>query len=156
MRRKNTWDAGKTAALLMLMLACVAVGYFLGRNTVSPGFDTVVITEYSAPEQQLALTSPENAVQTVPVRTEPELLEPEEKEEVSSPDSGETGLVDVNTAGQDELETLPGIGPKLAGRIIAYREEYGPFTSAEELLGVKGIGEKLLEKIRSRIVVGGF
>lgn len=156
MRRKNTWDAGKTAALLMLMLACVAVGYFLGRNTVSPDFDTVVITEYSAPEQQLALTSPENAVQTVPVRAKPELLDPEEKEEISNPDSGETGLVDVNTAGQDELETLPGIGPKLAGRIIAYREEYGPFTSAEELLGVKGIGEKLLEKIRSRIVVGGF
>ena len=47
--------------------------------------------------------------------------------------------VDVNTAGLDELDTLDGIGPALAQRIIDYREEHGPFSSLEELLEVKAV-----------------
>ena len=66
-----------------------------------------------------------------------------------------TPPVDVNTAGVDELDTLYGIGPALAQRIIDYREEHGPFNSLEELLEVKGIGEATLEKFRDRAVAGG-
>ena len=62
--------------------------------------------------------------------------------------------VDVNTAGLAELETLDGIGPVLAQRIIDYREENGPFTSLDELLEVKGIGEATLEGFRNRAVAG--
>lgn len=62
--------------------------------------------------------------------------------------------VDVNTAGVDELDTLDGIGPALAQRIIDYREEHGPFSSLEELLEVKGIGEATLEGFRDHAVVG--
>ena len=62
--------------------------------------------------------------------------------------------VDVNTAGLDELDTLDGIGPALAQRIIDYREEHGPFSSLEELLEVKGIGEATLEGFRDHAVVG--
>ena len=65
-----------------------------------------------------------------------------------------TPPVDVNTAGVDELDTLYGIGPALAQRIIDYREEHGPFNSLEELLEVKGIGEATLEKFRDRAVAG--
>ena len=61
--------------------------------------------------------------------------------------------VNVNTATAEELDVLPGIGPALAGRIIAYREEHGPFTAAEDLLAVSGIGESVLDGLRDQIVL---
>ena len=61
--------------------------------------------------------------------------------------------VNINTAAAEELDVLPGIGPALAGRIIAYREEHGPFTVVEDLLEVSGIGEKVLDGLRDQIVL---
>ena len=61
--------------------------------------------------------------------------------------------VNLNTAGMEELDTLPGIGPVLAERIIQYREEHGPFASVEELDEVKGIGASVLENIGDRATV---
>jgi competence protein ComEA len=55
--------------------------------------------------------------------------------------------IDVNLCNRLELEHLPGIGPKLAERIIASRTEDGPFASAKDLMRVKGIGPKLLAKM---------
>ncbi|MCC6802164.1 MAG: helix-hairpin-helix domain-containing protein [Anaerolineae bacterium] len=60
---------------------------------------------------------------------------------------GSTALVHVNRATQTELETLPGIGPALAGRIIAYREAHGAFTSLQSLTEVSGIGERTIEQL---------
>lgn len=70
-----------------------------------------------------------------------------------TPDENSEGLVDINTASAEELCTLDGIGEVIAGRIIEYRGENGPFTSVDELINVKGIGEKKLEDIRDRICV---
>ena len=63
--------------------------------------------------------------------------------------------VDLNTADEAELDTLPGIGEALAGRIIAYREANGPFETVEELLEVSGIGEKKLADLDGWITVNG-
>lgn len=60
-------------------------------------------------------------------------------------------LVPINTASEEELEKLTGIGPALAKEIISYRNEHGAFSCAEELLGVKGIGEAKLEDFREEI-----
>lgn len=62
-------------------------------------------------------------------------------------------LIDINKAGAATLESLPGIGPKLAGEIIRHREERGRFSSVEDLLSVKGIGEKKLSAIRDLVTV---
>lgn len=61
--------------------------------------------------------------------------------------------VNINTADQGTLETLPGIGPTKASAIITYRTTNGNFSSAEELTKVKGIGKKLVAKIQDQIEV---
>lgn len=63
------------------------------------------------------------------------------------------GLLDLNNADQAALETLPRIGPALAQRIIEWREQNGRFRSVDDLLGVPGIGEKLLAGIREQVRV---
>ena len=63
--------------------------------------------------------------------------------------------LNINTATAEELEALPGVGPVLAARIIAYREENGGFRSPEELTKVDGMGSKTLEEIWDLITVGG-
>ena len=57
-------------------------------------------------------------------------------------------VVNINTATLDQLQTLPGIGPVLAQRIIDYRKTNGPFSSVEDLIKIKGIGEKTLAKLK--------
>lgn len=61
--------------------------------------------------------------------------------------------VNINTATQNELDSLPGIGPALAQRIIDYREENGNFNAIEDLQNVKGIGDSKYEDIKDKIVV---
>jgi competence protein ComEA len=62
--------------------------------------------------------------------------------------------VDVNTASAEELaESLTGVGEKIAAEIVRHREENGPFESVDDLLEVKGIGEKLLEKNQDLILL---
>ncbi len=61
--------------------------------------------------------------------------------------------VNINTASWEELTALDGIGDVLAKRIVAYREQNGPFSSAEELMEISGIGEKKFQAIREQITV---
>ncbi len=65
----------------------------------------------------------------------------------------QSGLVNINTAEEEQLQTLPGIGPALAERIIAYREENGGFRYLYELTNVKGIGSKTFEALQELITL---
>ena len=67
--------------------------------------------------------------------------------------AGADGTVNLNTADQAALETLPRIGPALAQRIIDWRDENGRFRSVDDLLAVPGIGEKLLAGVREKVTV---
>jgi competence protein ComEA len=64
-----------------------------------------------------------------------------------------TKPIDLNTATAAQLETLPGIGPATAQRIVEYREKNGGFKKIEELMNVRGIGEKSFLKIKDLITV---
>lgn len=66
----------------------------------------------------------------------------------------DTDLVNINTATSFELETLPGIGPTIAQKIIEYREQNGPFLSTEDIINVPGIGPGTYERIKGLITVG--
>lgn len=61
--------------------------------------------------------------------------------------------ININTASVAELEKLPGIGPGIAERIVAYRQEHGLFRRAEHLMMVRGISERKFREIRSRLTV---
>lgn len=62
-----------------------------------------------------------------------------------------TSLVNINTATQTELETLPGIGPSIALKIINYRKENGKFSNVEELKNVNGIGDNKFEAMKKYV-----
>lgn len=63
--------------------------------------------------------------------------------------------LDINTANAHQLQYIPGIGPELAQRIIAYRDANGPFQSVAELTKVEGIDMTILEKLLDYIYAGG-
>jgi len=65
-----------------------------------------------------------------------------------------TAKVNINTASIEQLTTLPGVGPKLAARIVEYRQKSGTFRSPQELMNVKGVGEKNFAKIEAWLTVG--
>lgn len=88
------------------------------------------------------------AARAAPVTVEAETVVPQE---AFMPD---VSPLDLNAASAEELAGLPGIGEVLAGRIVEYRREHGPFGTVEDLAKVSGIGEKKLTELEGRITVG--
>jgi competence protein ComEA len=68
--------------------------------------------------------------------------------------SAPAGIVNINTASVAELEALPGVGPKTAARIIEYRQKNGPFKKVEDIMNVRGLGEKNFLKLKEQLTVG--
>ncbi|NMB89257.1 MAG: helix-hairpin-helix domain-containing protein [Chloroflexi bacterium] len=85
-------------------------------------------------------------------------LKPDDSTGPQASEASEAHIVyplDLNAASQNELESLPGIGPQKAMEIIAFRQANGPFATVEGLLDVPGIGPATLENIRPQITVTG-
>jgi competence ComEA-like helix-hairpin-helix protein len=64
----------------------------------------------------------------------------------------QASAIDINTASSQELQRLPGVGNVIAERIVAHREQYGPFRRAEHLLMVRGISDRKFRQLRAMIV----
>jgi len=62
--------------------------------------------------------------------------------------------INLNTASAEQLTALPGVGEKLAARIVEYRQKSGSFKSVQELMNVKGVGEKNLARIQGYLTLG--
>lgn len=71
----------------------------------------------------------------------------------NQPKAGNT-KINLNTATVTELQTLPRIGPKVAQRIVDYRTQNGPFKKVEDIMKVRGVGEKVFNQIKDLITVG--
>ena len=81
-----------------------------------------------------------NAVEVPPEKEKPEISQAQE-------------LIDINSATAKEFERLPGIGPQIAGRIVAYREKNGAFKRVDDITKVRGIGPKTLERLRQHLTM---
>lgn len=123
---RQNWLLTVTAVFLAFTL-----GLFLGRNHSRGGVSV------SVPAAMLS----------APAQTEP-------ADAATQPTQGYSFPLNINSASEDQLQSLPGIGPVLARRIVAYREENGGFSQLEELMLVEGIGEKRLEEILEYITIG--
>ena len=107
-------------------------------------------TDAMEKETETAAENSSHAIQDSEDETENGTVKEQVKELVSEKKSGK---ININTANSEELQSLKGIGPSTASSIIAYREEYGGFSSIEEIMNVKRIGEKTFAKIKDRISV---
>lgn len=87
--------------------------------------------------------SPSQAKSVKSNRTKPVLTT-----QIASKKSTAPKVVNLNSANQEELESIPGVGPTLAKNILDYRSENGPFKSVEDLQEVSGIGEKKFAKMK--------
>lgn len=65
----------------------------------------------------------------------------------------QSAMININSASKSQLMSLPGIGKSKANAIIEYREQHGEFTSTQSLTNVKGIGDRMLEKLKGKITV---
>jgi competence protein ComEA len=72
----------------------------------------------------------------------------------ASAKTASTAIVNINTATAAEFEALPGVGPKTAARIVEFRQKNGPFKKVEELMNVRGVGEKNFLKLKAQLTLG--
>ncbi len=92
-------------------------------------------------------TLAESSVQAAPI-----VVEPQTRTDTTLDVGGE--LININTADQEALDSLPGIGPSTAADILAYREANGPFAAIESIMDVPGIGPAKFDEIKALITVG--
>lgn len=75
------------------------------------------------------------------------------KETTATTSATNPNAININTADATKLDELPRVGPAIAKRIVAHREEHGGFKKLEELMNVKGIGPKTFEKLKEKITL---
>ena len=133
-----------------LLLCCAGfllfgLGPYFGRTTGG-----TVLYQRPAAASSVAAEAPE-APEAPETPEAPE--EPDAPEETATEPEGMASRVNLNTADAAALESLPGIGPALAQRIIDYRMANGPFQTTAEIQDVRGIGAGIYEKIKDSITV---
>ncbi|WP_026689175.1 helix-hairpin-helix domain-containing protein [Alteribacter aurantiacus] len=107
-----------------------------------------MVSEADEDRVNLAQRLQDEMVVYIPVKGEEGILEVSQGGQSSASD-----LININTATQQELETLPGIGPSKAQAILSYVQEHGPFSQVDDITNVPGIGAKSFETLETLIRV---
>ncbi len=140
--RKVVW----TAVILTVILSVFTIGFAAGRRPEREG----VVLISSVSEMDTISSADPSAAQSI--SESKAVSEPEEDTSEQIPDTVQFPI-NLNTATAEELIAVPGIGEVTAGRILKYRAQIGRFESVDELLEVKGIGEKKLASMREYLSV---
>lgn len=124
--------SGYEKVILLITCGCLIAfsGWFLNQKNVDTPYQVVIIQNEREDQQ----------VQEYRENDWPESLLPGER-------------ININTAQEEDLQRLPGVGEKLAKEIVLYREKYGRFRYVDELIYVSGFGEAALERLREYISV---
>ncbi len=145
-------EAQRRALTGLLLLWAAVLGYQIVKQVLFPpppfnfSHSDSLFQHYRDSLLAGSATSPRSALEDSTARTTP--FQPKRH---WSKESAADVPIDVNTADAATLTRLPRIGPAIARRIVAYRKTHGPFKTVDELLNVRGIGPKTLERIRPRI-----
>jgi len=128
-----------------LLAGAIALMLFMGwRSQESPSPNVLVESPEEAPSPPVASAGPS----TVPTRVAQAATVVTSVRSHVKPASLGRARVDPNRATMEDLQTLPGIGPVLARRVVDRRTSHGPYRRLEDLLEVKGIGKKRLDQLR--------
>jgi len=141
--KRQLGRAEKIVLAVMAVAVLFTLGFFAGRSSRSGG--AVTVQTQKSPEASASQTQDTGQTAESPSASETTADE--------SPASSDA-LININTATAAELETLPGIGAVMAGRIIDFRETYGDFKLTDEITDVNGIGDATFENIKDLITVG--
>lgn len=118
--------------------------------------DEMVIIIYSKEEIKEYEKTKEKQEQTLEICTKDEIKNDaclDSSETTTDQEQSPTGLININTATKEQLQTLPRIGQSKAEEIIRYREENGPFEKVEDIKNVSGIGESIFDQIKDSITI---
>ncbi len=125
----------------------IASVMWAGWPQPAPSSEDRSLLPFSSLQSTLIQSSSDSSTQSLGVSTVNSLQQTEEDGKKSLQDSDAIILINLNLSSSIELEALPGIGKKLANRIVAYRSIHGGFQQVHDLLKVAGIGEKRLKRL---------
>ena len=136
---------------LVMFVATMGVVFWIGW-TLPTSFDRAHDLAVNSSEGAQAETAPGSGRATA-VSPSPVALLSDQPSTAAAPKRSHKSSLDVNRATERDFDALPGIGPRLAERIVEYRQSVGAFHSLDELRAVKGIGKKKFDRIRPLVTV---
>ncbi len=142
-RNPGVYEVAADARLEQLLVAAggmTSAAYVEGVNLAAPLFDGAQI--FIADQAQAAVPSSGVTVSNLAA------------DSAGAAAGATTGLININTADRATLEQIPGVGPSTADKIMAHREDNGPFLFIEDIMDVSGIGEGKFEQMRESITIG--
>lgn|GEM_PF-553251 len=129
--------------LIVSLLAGTSVKLYRNRRSACPVRTSAGLVELPSVHDSASILELDTLIREVEKRMSNETQEVTRR------------VLDLNSASESDLCLLPGIGPKLARRIVDYRKTHGKFKSARDLVAIPGIGEKKLTAIEGLVFAGG-